>query len=124
MTSVERVSNSLALIKSKKWFEAEKILKDLRREDKNNPEVWNLSGFAARNMNDLQKSIAYYRKALALDSNHRGALEYQGELFLKLKQLLQAKNNLAKLRMICGVSCEEYQELNEAINSYEKARRK
>jgi len=121
---VERVSNSLALIRSKKWFEAEKILKDLRREDKNNPEVWNLSGFAARNMNNLQKSIAYYRKALALDSNHRGALEYQGELFLKLKQLLQAKNNLAKLRMICGVSCEEYQELNEAINSYEKARRK
>jgi len=112
------------LIKSKNWSEAEKILKDLRSKDKSNPEVWNLSGFAARNMDDVKNSTSYYRRALALDSKHRGALEYQGELFLKLKQLRQAKSNLAKLKAICGTSCEEYQELNEAIKSYEKASKK
>jgi len=118
------LATSLTLLKSENWVKAEKILKELRSEDKNNPEVWNLSGFAARNMGDIKNATKYYRRALSLDSKHLGALEYQGELFLKLKQLRQAKNNLAKLKDICGTSCEEYQELKNEIAAYEKLSRK
>jgi len=118
------LATSLTLIESKNWVEAEKALEELRREDSNNPEVWNLSGFAARNMGDVKNASVYYRRALSLDSKHLGALEYQGELFLKLKRLRQAKNNLARLKAICGTSCEEYQELKNEIDAYEKLRRK
>ena len=35
-------------------------------------------------MND--KAFVYYEKALSLDPRHKGAHEYIGELYLKLKQ--------------------------------------
>ena len=124
LTSAEQLSKSLTLIESKDWFEAEKTLKDLRVEDQNNPEVWNLSGFAARNMGDFKNSNSYYKRALSLDGKHKGALEYQGELFLKLKQPRKANSNLAKLKAICGSSCEEYRELKDAIKAYKKAGRR
>ncbi|MSO29062.1 MAG: enzyme of heme biosynthesis, partial [Candidatus Planktophila sp.] len=57
----------------------------------------------------------YYLKALKIDPNHLGALEYQGELFLIQKKLVSAKQNLAKLKRLCGTSCEEYLDLAQAI---------
>ena len=62
---------------------------------------------------------AVYAKELALkiDSKHLGALEYQGELFMILKKTSSAKSNLAKIKAICGTSCEEYIDLKKAIGN-------
>jgi hypothetical protein len=52
---------------------------------------------------------------LRINPNHLGALEYQGELFLQTKKVSAAKKNLAKLKQLCGVNCEEYLDLKKAI---------
>jgi hypothetical protein len=56
-----------------------------------------------------------YTRALTLDPQHTGALEYQGVLFVILGDLDKANSNLDKIEAICGTSCEEYEELAEAI---------
>jgi tetratricopeptide (TPR) repeat protein len=80
-----------------------------------NPDVYSLMGFALRKTGDRTQSMIYYRKALAADPTHRGALEYQGELYVELGQIDQAKENLAKLDKLCWFGCEERDDLKEAI---------
>ena len=66
------------------------------------------------------KAFVYYEKALSLDPPHKEAHEYIGDLYLKLKQPEKAKEHLAKLDSICFFGCEEFDELKEAIQGYEK----
>ena len=61
-----------------------------------------------------------YEKALSLNPRHKGAHEYIGEPYLKLKHSEKAKEHLAKLDSICFFGCEEFDELKEAIHDYEK----
>ena len=83
-------------------------------------DVYNLMGFCLRKKGDRPQAMTYYRKALELDPNHKGALEYQGELYVELGQLPQAKENLAKLSRLCPGGCEEQADLKEAIEKAEK----
>ena len=61
----------------------------------------NLLGYSHRNLKMNDKAFVYYEKALSLDPRHKGAHEYIGELYLKLKQPEKAKEHLAKLDSIC-----------------------
>lgn len=117
--SRSQLTRAQSLVKAKKWVRAEGVLAGLRRSDARNPEVWNLSGYVARNRNDTKAAGTYYRRALSIDNDYRAALEYQGHLFLTLDQARQAKRNLRKLRNVCGTSCAEYRSLNKAIRSYQ-----
>ena len=58
-------------------------------------------GHALWKTGDPAQGMTYYNKALALNPMHKGALEYQGELFVELGQLDKAKENLAKLNHLC-----------------------
>ena len=78
-------------------------------------DVNNLLGFASRKLGQYKQAGAYYVKALTIDPSHLGALEYQGELFLVQKKIALAKQNLAKLKALCGTSCEEYLDLKQGI---------
>jgi hypothetical protein len=42
-------------------------------------------------------------------------LEYQGELYLQLGEIEEAKNNLEKIKTICWLICKEKKMLEEAI---------
>jgi tetratricopeptide (TPR) repeat protein len=86
------------------------------------PDVYSLMGFALRKTGDRAQSMTYYRRALDADPNHRGALEYQGELFVELGQLDNARANLAKLDRLCSFGCEERQDLKEAIEHSTKGK--
>lgn len=123
-TSTESFESKLEkarkLVDQKKWKSAISELKKLSKTNKSNADVWNLLGFAARNSGDLKNSATYYKKALSIDPKHLGALEYQGELFLKLKQVDKAKKNLELLKNYCGTSCAEYKDLDKDIKSYKK----
>ena len=88
--------------------------------DPENADVFNLLGYSHRNLEMNDKAFVYYEKALSLDPRHKGAHEYIGELYLKLKQPEKAKEHLAKLDSICFFGCEEFDELKEAIQDYEK----
>jgi Flp pilus assembly protein TadD len=95
-------------------------LTSLQAADKtfpNNADINNLLGYSARNLKQYKPAATYYAKALKIDPKHLGALEYQGELFMLTKKTSEAKKNLAKLKSLCGVNCEEYLDLKKAIGN-------
>jgi hypothetical protein len=53
--------------------------------------------------------------------NYAEAREYLGEDYVVLGKLDLAKQQLAEIKRIYGISCEEYAELNEAIEEAVKA---
>jgi Flp pilus assembly protein TadD len=80
------------------------------------PDVYSLMGFALRKTGNRAQAMTYYQKALDADPTHRGALEYQGELYVEIGQIDNAKVNLAKLHKLCWpFGCEEQDDLKEAI---------
>lgn len=78
-------------------------------------DVYNLLGFSLRKSGDLRAAATYYGKALEFDPDHRGALEYQGELFVETGQLSRARVNLERLRQLCTQGCEERDDLQRAL---------
>ncbi len=106
-----------ALIASKNFTSALASLKIADRNYPNNADINNLLGYSARNLKQNKAAATYYTKALRINPNHLGALEYQGELFVTTKKISAAKRNLAKLKQLCGVNCEEYLDLKKAIGN-------
>jgi tetratricopeptide (TPR) repeat protein len=101
-------------LKAKKYDVALTQLRPLA-EKYQQPDVYSLMGFALRKTGDRPNAMIYYNKALTMNPGHKGALEYQGELFVELGQMDNARANLARLRQICLFGCEEYNDLKEAI---------
>lgn len=103
-----------AFIAEENWRGALDSLKTARAMAADDADFHNLLGFAHRNLGELAEAEIAYRRALVLDPDHLGALEYQGELFLMQGDLDAAQGNLARLAALCG-DCEEHEELAEAI---------
>ncbi len=80
----------------------------------------NYTGYTNSKQKRFKKALTAYKKALAIDPNHRGANEYIGELYLQMGDLAKAKGRLKVLDSACFFGCEEYDELKEAIAKYEK----
>ncbi|HEV2038937.1 MAG TPA: hypothetical protein VGT81_02645, partial [Casimicrobiaceae bacterium] len=59
--------------------------------------------------------FAEYEEALRLDPQHKGAHEYLGEAYVIAKNIPKAQEHLAALEKLCGRSCPEYKDLDEAI---------
>ncbi len=115
------IDEARALIKAEDWAGAIDRLETARPMAERNADLFNLLGFARRKSGDLDRAGRAYEKALALDPDHRGALEYQGELFLMRGVVAAARANLARLTALCG-ACEERAELAEAIAATESRR--
>jgi tetratricopeptide (TPR) repeat protein len=86
-------------------------------------DVYNLLGFSFRKSGDMKNGATFYAKALDFDPNHKGALEYQGEMYVQLGQLDNAKANLAKLVTLCPKGCEEREDLEKAIAKAARAKK-
>jgi tetratricopeptide (TPR) repeat protein len=101
-------------LKAKQYAAA---LADLKVLVVKNPtaDVYSLLGHALWKTGDPTQGMIYYNKALAMNPSHKGALEYQGELFVELGQLDKANENLARLKHLCWLGCEEASDLKEAI---------
>jgi tetratricopeptide (TPR) repeat protein len=89
-------------------------------ETNQHADVYSLMGFSLRKSGDLKQAATFYAKALDFDSSHKGALEYQGELFLQIGDVDRAKANLAKLTTLCPEGCEERDELEAQVNAAAK----
>jgi tetratricopeptide (TPR) repeat protein len=83
--------------------------------DRFNADAHNWLGFAYRNAGDLNRAFAEYEEALSLDPQHKGAHEYVGEAYVIARNIPKAEEHLAALEKLCGRSCPEYQDLDEAI---------
>lgn len=103
-----------ALIKEKQFAKAIEALHILERANQT-ADLYNLLAFSLRNVGEYEQSAVNYRRALALDPDHRSALEYQGELFLKLGEPARAQENLGRLRSLCPQGCEELEDLELAL---------
>ena len=80
----------------------------------------NWLGYTIRKSGDPTKSIPIYLKALSINPEHRGAHEYVGEASLQLNDAAKAREHLARLDKLCFFSCEEYRDLKQAVEAYEK----
>jgi tetratricopeptide (TPR) repeat protein len=78
-------------------------------------DVYNLMGFSLRKTGDYKQAYTFYRKALDFDPEHKGALEYLGELYVETGQLDKAKENVAQLKKLCPSGCEELEDLEKAV---------
>jgi tetratricopeptide (TPR) repeat protein len=78
-------------------------------------DVYNLMGFSLRKTGDYKQAYTFYRKALDFDPEHKGALEYLGELYVETGQVDKAKENVVLLKKLCPSGCEELADLEKAI---------
>jgi tetratricopeptide (TPR) repeat protein len=78
-------------------------------------DVYNLMGFSLRKLKDYKQAYTFYRKALEFDPEHKGALEYLGELYVETGQVDKAKEHITLLKKLCPSGCEELADLEQAI---------
>ena len=74
---------------------------------------------ATAHLDRLDDAFENYGRALDLDPKHLGAHEYIGEAYLIVGDLAKAEGHLATLQDICA-SCEETEELAEAIEQFKE----
>jgi Flp pilus assembly protein TadD len=111
-------------VEAKDWAKAVELLSRAEVQDDRNPDLENLLGYAYRHTGRLDEAFRHYAIALRLNPRHRGAREYLGEAYLMVDDLANAEAQLAALKDICQIPCEEYADLESAIAAYRAAHRK
>jgi hypothetical protein len=114
----DKLAAARAQIADKKWVAA---IEELKRVNDTGSADWNnLMGYSHRKANtpDYAAAERYYDEALRINPQHRGALEYSGELYLMTGDLVKAEQRLAALDKACFLPCEEYTELKNAVAAY------
>jgi Flp pilus assembly protein TadD len=79
------------------------------------PDILTYKGYVRRRMGETGMAEDYYRQALAMAPEHRGALEYYGELKVLQGDLAGARRLLARLDQVCAFGCPEAEELRRWI---------
>jgi tetratricopeptide (TPR) repeat protein len=113
------LASARALIQQERWRDA---ITELKRVNQTQSADWNnLMGYSHRKAKtpDYAAAQQYYDSALRIDPQHRGALEYSGELALMKNELPAAQSKLASLDKVCGKTCAEFVQLKTAISNYE-----
>lgn len=85
------------------------------------PDILNYLGFSHRKLGLMDDAQRYYRAALAIDPDHKGANEYLGELYIEIGDMKAAKRQLARLDAICAFTCAEREDLARLIDRREGA---
>jgi Tfp pilus assembly protein PilF len=90
------------------------------QEEPKNANAHSMLGYSYRKVGIFDKSMEHYHAALKIDSNHRSAHEYLGELYLDMNQPDSAEKQLVALKKACPFfgRCEEYDDLKKAIDTY------
>jgi len=112
------VKEAQAEIDKGDFDEAITMLEEIVFFEPEDVDALNLLGFSLRNMDRNEEAMEMYNEALAIDPGHQGALEYQGELFLKLGDQPSAEANMAKLLELCPDGCEALAVLETAIEKF------
>lgn len=84
----------------------------------NTAEAWNYRGYATRKLGRTDEGIGYYQRSLALQPNYAKAREYLGEAWMVKGRPDLAKEQLKVIAGICGQDCEEYRDLQAAIDGH------
>ncbi len=105
------------------YFDAVGLINERRYEDAivklqaahaafgQHPDILTYLGFANRKLGRYDVAESYYRQALKVAPDHKGATEYFGELMVERGDRAGAQKMLAKLERICTFGCAEADEL-------------
>lgn len=80
------------------------------------PDVATLIGYASRKLGRYDDAKVWYERALAADPNHAITWSYYGMWQAEQGNVLKAKDDLEKVRLICGTDCRAYKMLKDAID--------
>lgn len=117
----DNLATARQLLDSGQWSAA---LAELRHVNDTSSADWNnLMGYSLRKSKtpDFAAAERYYDRALQIDPQHRGALEYSGELYLMKGELPKAEVRLESLAQICASGCDQRADLEKAIARYKAA---
>jgi tetratricopeptide (TPR) repeat protein len=81
-----------------------------------NADVATLIGYASRKLGRYDDAKVWYERALAADPNHAVTWSYYGMWQAEQGNVLKAKDDLEKVRLICGTDCRAYKMLKQAID--------
>ena len=98
----------------KRYNEAYKKLLEAHKTESRNPDILNYLGFTLRKAGEYDQAEKYYLQGLEIKPDHNGINEYLGELYVQTNRIELAKERLEVLK---NCNCEEYQELQEVINT-------
>ena len=107
-----------AAVEKKDWKSAAGHFQAAVKANPKSADAHNMLGYSQRWLGNMDASFASYAEALRLDPKHKGAHEYVGVAYLKVKNLPKAQEHLTALEGICGKKCEEYEDLSKAIAAY------
>ncbi len=114
----------VSAVKAGDFARALGLLQKVVQANPRDADAWNYIGFSQLNLKQYDESLKSYDKALAVNPEHRGAIEYLGELYLKMGDLEKARERLQKLDDLCYFGCKEYDDLKQAIKKYESEQKK
>jgi Flp pilus assembly protein TadD len=114
---IAELTQAQAAIDKKQFQAAVPMLQAALAKQPDSADAWNLMGYAHRKLGMTDKALGYYQKALAIDNDHRGALEYLGELYLETGRPEDAKKMLKRLDDVCFFGCPEYNDLKKALRA-------
>ena len=119
-TENSNVTAGRKAIEAKDFKSAVRNLTQAVQENPNDADAHTMLGYSYRKLRAFDKAMEHYQRALKIDSNHRSALEYFGELYLEMNQPANAVKQLQVLKKACPFfgKCAEYDDLKEAINKY------
>jgi Flp pilus assembly protein TadD len=107
------------LIEEEKYQDAISALQKLLKETPTNADMLNLLAYSQRKLQRFDEALVNYQKALDIEPEHRGANEYLGELYLQLGKPDKAQERLQVLDNACFFGCDEFDELEQAIKTYQ-----
>jgi Flp pilus assembly protein TadD len=112
-----QLASAKELIENESYSDAISILNDIVETNPREADAYNLLGFSQRKSKDFTRAEQNYKRALRLNPDHKGALEYVGELYLETNRRDKAEESLARLEKLCPQGCEELDDLREAMAS-------
>ncbi|MBA4363834.1 MULTISPECIES: tetratricopeptide repeat protein [Pseudomonas] len=114
----DRTDYAYRLAKDGRYEEALALLDTLKNP--NTAKALNYRGYATRKLGRTDEGIGYYLQSVKLDPHYAQVREYLGEAYVIKGRLDLAQEQLQQIKSICGSTCEEYQDLAEAINDSSK----
>ena len=106
------------LIENEQYQQAIDALGEALEKEAEDADLLNLYAFSNRKLERFDVALDYYTRALEIEPRHRGANEYLGELYLQLGDLEKAEERLAVLDKACFFGCDEFDDLERAIEEY------
>ncbi|MCP4389050.1 MAG: tetratricopeptide repeat protein [Gammaproteobacteria bacterium] len=108
------------LIEERQFQQAIDELDAALKQTPDDADLLNLMAYSHRQLENFDNALDYYQKALEIEPKHRGANEYLDEFYLRLGQLEKAQQRLSVLDKACFFGCEEFDELEQAIEEYRR----